>query len=141
MAKFYEVKLRYQKMQENGTVKKVSEHFLADALSLTEAEAKTTEAMQPFINGEFVATSAKESKVAEIMGDKEFGKFYLAKVAFIIIDEKSAKEKKAITQILVGAEDFKGAYDALMEGFKGTMADWKIVSLAESVILDVFTHE
>ena len=138
MAKYYETILRYEKMQDNGTVKKVAEHFLSDSLSLTEAEATVTEKMQPYISGEFVATSAKETKIAEVVGDKEADKFYLAKVAFITIDEKTASEKKTISQILVGAEDFERAYNNLKVAMQTTMADWELQSLALSPILDVF---
>ena len=138
MSKFYEVILRYDKMQKNGKVKRVSERYLCDALSLTEAEATVTEKMQPYISGEFVAISAKETKIIEVVGDKEADKFYLAKVAFITIDEKSAAEKKAISQILVGAENFDEAYKAFNESMQDTMADYTLVSISETAYLDVF---
>lgn len=138
MAKYYETILRYEKMQDNGSVKKVAEHFLSDSLSLTEAEATVTEQMQPYISGEFVATSAKETKISGVVGDKETGKFFLAKVAFITIDEKTAKEKRTISQMLVGAENFDEAYEAFNEHMCGMIADYTLVSLAESPILDVF---
>lgn len=138
MNRYFEVTLRYQKLQENGAVKKVSEKFLADALSITEAESVVTEKMQPFISGEFIATSAKTAPIAEVMGDKDCGKFYLAKVAFITLDEKTAKEKKTLFQMLVGAEDFDSACTSLKAGMAATLADWELVSLSESPILDVF---
>lgn len=72
------------------------------------------------------------------MGDDDASRFYLAKVALITLDEKSGREKRAITQILVGAEDFEDALRVLKEGFKGTMADWELASLSESKILEVF---
>lgn len=138
MSKFYEVILRYDKMQEDGKVKRVSERYLTDALSLTESEARVTEKMQPYISGEFYATSAKETAMAETTGDVTCGKFYLAKVAFITIDEKTAKEKRTISHVLVGAEDFERAYNNLKVAMQTTMADWELQSLALSPILDVF---
>ncbi len=62
----------------------------------------------------------------------------MAKVAFITIDEKTAVEKKTTTLILVAGSDFKGAYDNFMDGMKGTMADFELVSLAETPIMDVY---
>jgi len=53
MALWFECKVRYDKMMENGTVKKVNEPYLVDALSFTEAEARIIEEMTPFISGEF----------------------------------------------------------------------------------------
>lgn len=138
MAKYFEVILRYDKMQENGKVKRVSERYLCDALSLTESEARVTEKMQPYISGEFRATSAKETKITEVVGDKEAGKFFLVKVAFITIDEKSAKEKRTISQVLVGAENFDEAYKAFNESMRDTLAGYTLVSLSETAYLDLF---
>lgn len=42
MAKWFETKVRFDKTMENGTVKKVTEHYLVDALSFTEAERVLT---------------------------------------------------------------------------------------------------
>lgn len=138
MARYYEVSLRYDKTQENGDEKRVSEKYLVDALSLTEAEARVTEKMQPYISGEFYATSAKETAIAETCGDIGCGKFFLAKVAFITIDEKTAKEKRSISQMLVGAENFDEAYKAFNEYMRDTLVDYTLVSLSETKYLDLF---
>ena len=137
MATYYQVVIKYDKMQENGSVKRVSEKYIADALSCTDAEARVTEEMQPFISGDFLATSVKTTPIAEIFNlDAE--RYYLAKVAFITVDEKTAQEKRSISQILVGASDFKEAYDNFLDGMKGTMADYEIVSLSETQIIEVY---
>ncbi|MCM1296591.1 MAG: DUF4494 domain-containing protein [Muribaculaceae bacterium] len=138
MAKYYECAIRYDKTGEDGKVKRVTERYLTDALSLTESEARVTEKMQPYISGEFYATSAKETKIAETTGDVTCGKFFLAKVAFITIDEKTAKEKRTISQVLVGAENFDEAYKAFNEYMRDTLADYTLVSLAETAYMDLF---
>lgn len=137
MAQYIEVTIKYDKMLEDGKVKRVSEHYLVDAMSLTEAEAVVTEKMKPYISGEFVATSAKQTKIAELIGG-EADKYWLAKVAFVTIDEKTAKEKRTVSQMLVGADDFKEAYEVFADGMKGTVADYELVSLSLSQIVDVF---
>lgn len=137
MATYYQVVIKYDKMQENGSVKRVSEKYIADALSCTEAEARVTEEMQPFISGDFLATSVKTTPITEIF-NLGAERYYLAKVACITIDEKSGVEKRSISQILVGASDFKEAYDNFLDGMKGIMADYEIVSLAETPIMDVY---
>lgn len=138
MANWFECKVRYDKMMENGVVKKVTEPYMVDALSFTEAEARITEEQTPFISGEFSVAAVKRTKIGEIFRDDSADRWYLVKVAFITIDEKTAVEKKSISQILVAANDFKGAYDNFMEGMKGTMADFEIVSIAETLIMDVY---
>ena len=137
MALWFETAVRYDKMMEDGIVKRVTERYLVDALSFAEAEARTTEAQSPYISGEFTVSVARKTKIAEIFGaDAE--RYYLAKVAFITIDEKTAQEKRSISHILVGAPSFREAYDNFMDGMKVTMADFELVSLAETPILDVY---
>ena len=138
MANWFECKVRYDKMQENGAVKKVNEPYLVDALSFTEAEARIIEEMTPFISGDFSVSAVKRTKIAEIFRDDTGDRYYLVKCAFITIDEKTAAEKKTVTTMLVAASDFKGAYDNFMEGMKSTMADFEIQSITETLIMDVF---
>lgn len=138
MASWFECKIRYDKTQENGSIKKVTEPYLVDALSFTEAEARIIEEQTPFISGEVNVTAVKRTKISEIFWDDSADKWYLVKVAFITIDEKSAVEKKTTSLILVAGSDFKGAYDNFMEGMKGTMADFEIVSITETPLMDVY---
>ena len=135
---YIETAARFNKMQENGAVKKVTERFLVDALSCTEAESRTVEELIPYVSGDLEVTANKKVNIAEVMGDKECGRFWLCKVAFITIDEKTAKEKRTISQILVGAPDFTNAVENFNEGMKGTMADFEIVSLAETPIKEFY---
>ena len=123
---------------ENGAVKKVNEPYLLDALSFTEAEARMIEEITPFISGEFSISAVKRTKIAEIFWDDSADKWYLVKVAFITIDEKTAAEKKSTSLILVAANDFQGAVDAFTEGMKDTLADYEIASIAETPIMDVY---
>ena len=138
MANWFECKVRYDKMMENGVVKKVNEPYLVDALSFTEAEARIIEERTPFISGEFSVSAVKRTKISEIFRDENADKWYLAKVALITIDEKTAVEKRTVSQILVAGSSFKGAFDNFMEGMKGTMADFELVSLAETPLMDVY---
>ena len=138
MANWFECKIKFDKVQENGAVKKVTEAYLVDALSFTEAEARITEEMKPFISGEFSVSAVKRTKIAEIFRDDTADKWYLAKVAFITIDEKTAVEKKSVSTMLVAGADFKGAYDNFLEGMKSTLADYEIQAISETMIMDVY---
>lgn len=138
MANWFECKVRYDKVQENGSAKKVTEPYLVDALSFTEAEARIIEEQTPFISGDFSVNAVKRTKIAEIFRDDRADRWYLVKVAFITIDEKTAVEKKSISQMLVAGNDFKMAYDNFLEGMKNTLADYEIVSISETPIMDVY---
>lgn len=135
---WFECKVTYHKIVENGLQKKVTDTFMVDALSFTEAEARVTEEVTPYVSGEMDVASVKKTKISEIFRDDTADKWYLVKVAFITIDEKTAVEKRAISLILTAGSNFKNAYDNFMEGMKGTMADFEIVSIAETPILDVY---
>ena len=138
MATWFECKVKYDKFQENGSVKKVNEPYLVDALSFTEAEARIIEECTPYISGEFSISAVKKTKISEIFWDETGDRYYMVKVMFITIDEKTAVEKKSASFILVQASDFKGALENFMSGMKGTMADFEIASITETALMDVF---
>lgn len=138
MALWIEVRARYDKMMENGSVKKVTEPYLADALSCTEAEARVTEELQPFISGDFRISSVVTTKIAEIFWDETGDKFYKVKINFITLDEKTATEKKTASYILVQASSFKEAYDNFIDGMRGTMADYEIEAITETKLVEVY---
>ena len=125
-------------MQENGAVKRVSEKYLCDALSIVEADAVVTENLKPYISGDFFTSKVENSPIAEVMGDKEADKFYLAKVAFVTIDERSGKEKKTVSQWLIGGTDFNDAYEVVLREINKCMADIEIQSLSETAIREFY---
>lgn len=143
MQKWFECSLKYEKVMENGKEKKVTELYLVDALSITEAEARLIEEMNPFMQGEFQCKGIKEAKYSEIFFSEEVtaDRYFKCKLLFITLDEKSGKEKTTSTQILVQAADLRDAVKKLDEGMKGTMADYKIASVSETKIMDVYPYE
>ena len=142
MHTFFEVRVRYEKVMETGTNKQVTEPYLIDELSFTEAEARIIEEMKPFISGEFKVKAVKQANYSELFfsNDKNADIWYKAKLAFVTLDEKSGAEKKTYTNILIQALDLRNAIKRLDEGMKGTMADYKIVSISETKIMDVYLY-
>lgn len=129
---------KYEKMQENGAVKRVSEKYLCDALSIVEADAVVTENLKPYISGDFFTSKVENSPIAEVLGDKEADKFYLAKVAFVTVDERSGKEKKTVSQWLVGGTDFNDAYEMVLREINKCLGDVEIIALSESPIKEFY---
>lgn len=138
MANWFECKVRYDKAQENGAVKKVNEPYLVDALSFTEAEARIIEEQTPFISGDFSVSAVKRTRISEIFFNEGGDRWYMVKVAFITLDEKSGTEKKTSAFILVQASDFRSAFENFNKGMEGTMADFEIQSIAETPLMDVY---
>lgn len=142
MHTWFECKVRYEKTMENGMQKKVTEPYLVDALSFTEAEARIIEEMTPFISGEFTVSDIKRANYSELFPSEEeaAGRWFKCKLVFITLDEKSGAERKTATQILVQASDLRNAVSNLDEGMKGTMADYQIASISETAIIDVYPY-
>ena len=141
MHTWFECKIRYEKLMENGMNKKVTEPYLVDALSFTEAEARIIEEMTPFITGEFTVSDIKRANYSELFPSEEAAdRWFKCKLIFITLDEKSGAEKKTSTQVLVQAADLRDAVKKLDEGMKGTMADYQIGSVAETAIMDVYPY-
>ena len=141
MHNWFECKVSYAKMLENGLQKKVTEPYLVDALSFTEAEARIIEEIRPFITGEFTVTDIKRARLSELFFNENGDRFYKIKVYFITLDEKSGAEKKTAAQMLAQASTLKEAIDVLEEGMKGTLADYTIASVAETQLMDVFPFD
>lgn len=120
--------------------KKVTEPYLVDALSFTEAEARIIEEERPFVSGEMTIADIKRAKYTEVFATEEDAadKWYKCKLLFITIDEKSQTEKKTATNILVQASDLRDAVKRLDENMKGSMADYQIASVAETPLMDVY---
>lgn len=138
MALWFECKVSYEKLQESGAVKKVNEPYLVDALTFTEAESRIIEELTPCISGEFSISAVKKTRISEIFFDESGDRYYMAKVNFVSLDEKNGREKKISNFILVQASDFEDALKNFKKGMEGTMADFELVSLAETMIMDVF---
>ena len=86
-------KIRYEKVMENGMQKKVTEPYLVDALSFTEAEARIIEEVTPFISGEFTVSDISRAHYSEIFTSEEDSadKWFAGRLAFTTLDEKSGK--------------------------------------------------
>ena len=137
-----ECTIKYEKIMENGKEKKVSELYLVNSLSFTEAESKIIEEMTPFISGEFTVKALKATKYSELFSSDEEAadKWFKCKLMFITLDEKSGSEKKTSTLILVQAADLRDAVKKLDEGMKSTICDYEIGSISDTKIIDVYPY-
>lgn len=142
VSKFFEVNIQYQKMQEDGKEKKVTEQYVVEALSFTEAESRIIEELNPYISGEFDVVSEKIATYKEIfLSDRtDDDKWFISKVGFITLDEMTAKEKKKHFRYLVQAATSEIALDYTKEMLSHGMSDYSIDSVQDTQIIDVFLH-
>lgn len=143
VSKFYEVKIQYQKMQEDGREKKVTEQYVVEALSFTEAESRITEEMSAYIYGEFDIVSEKIAPYNEILlSDRtDDDKWFLSKVGFITLDERTAKEKKTSQRLLVQADTSQTALEYTKKLLDSSMTEFSIDAVKDTPTIDVFLHD
>ena len=142
-ASWFETKIKYQKMQEDGTEKVVTECYIVEALSCTEAEASVIKEITVYCSGDMSVPSTKEANFNEIffsdLADDD--KWYAAKLQFITIDDKSDKEKRSNVNYLVQAKSLARALRYIDEVMGKSMLDYDIVGINETKIYDVFEHK
>ena len=141
-ANWFECKVRYEKTTEEGLQKKVTEQYVVDALSFSEAEQRITEEMSAYISGEYEITDVRKAPYKEVFfsdADLE-DRYYKAKLMFITIDEKTKKEKRSAVTYLVQAATLDGAVKNINEVIDGTMIDYEKSNISETKIMDVFEY-
>ena len=143
MNSWFECKVRYEKTQENGTVKKVTEPYLVDAFSFTEAETRITKEITPYMAGEFEVSDIKRVRYSEIFESTEetANKWFECKLEFITLDERSGNEKRSNSRVLVQAANLRDAMKKLEISMSTTMVDYNALSIKETALMDVYKFQ
>ncbi len=141
-AVWYETKVKYDRMMDNGLLKTTSELYVVDALSFAEAESYVTASMRSFVSGDFKITNIVEASYKEIFfsDEKKDDRWYKAKLQFITIDEETERERRQNMYYLLQADTLACAVRYIDEIMSKTMIDYVIVSVAETAIMDVYEH-
>lgn len=139
---WFECKVRYEKIQEDGNDKLVNELYVVDALSFTEAEASIIDNMAVYVSGELKIANINPANYNEIffsdIDDDDL--WFKARLAFITIDDKN-KEKRTYVNYLIQAKSIERAKRYVDEVMGETIIDYELKSLSETKIFDVFEHE
>lgn len=138
MSNWHEARVKYIKNAEDGTLKKVTETYLVDALSIPEANKRVTDEVAPYVVSDFEVTGVKQVKIAELFEDNNSMKWFKAKVNMITLDEDSGEEKRTPVSIIVEAPTFKESLANLETGMKGTLSDWEVADIVTTKIVDIF---
>ena len=140
---WFEAKIRYEKMMEDGCLKKVTETYVIDALSFGEAEKRILEEMGSYVSGKIDVCGLKIAPYKEIFfADSDMAdRWYVAKLAFITIDEKTDKEKKQAVYFIVKASDINNAHTVVVQHMKTSFVDYEIATLDETKIMDIFRYK
>ena len=142
-AQWFECKIKYEKVMEDGLKKQVVEQYVVDALSFAEAEQRIIEEMSQYISGEFEVADVKKAAYKEVFFDDDNAasdRWYKAKLDFITIDEKTAKEKRSRVTYLVQATNLNRAMKNVDDVMGGTMIDYDAASISDTKLVDVFEY-
>lgn len=143
-ANWFVCKIRFEKTMEDGMQKKVTEQYVVDALSFTEAETRIIKEMACYISGEYEVVDISRAPFGEVFFTDDAAdvadKWYKSKLQFITIDEKTAKEKRSSVTYLVQAASLESARKNIDEVMGKTMIDYVTVGVNETSIMDVFEY-
>lgn len=141
-ANWFEVKVKYTKVDENGRQRKVSELYLLDAVSFTEAESRIIKELREIIQGDFYIEAIKKSNITELVESKDGNddKWFKAKVAIIDADSISGRENKTNWYHLVAGENVDKALENLQKSLSTYVVPFEIVQIGDSNIMDVFPY-
>lgn len=134
---FFECKVRYERVTEDGMQKKVTEPYIVKAFSFTEAETRIIDFITPFTSGEFTVSDIKRCKFSEIIEDKSGDAYYKCTMSLITLDEKSGAEKKTKNLLLVQASNLEEVIVNAKAYMKGSVCDYKFAKIEETAIMDV----
>ncbi len=139
---WFETRIRYDKTMEDGRDKKVTEQYVVEALSFSEAEKRITEEMSHYVSGEFGVKAIKLAAYSEtFFSDIDTDdKWFKAKLAFITLDEKTGREKRSPVTYLVQAASLDKARAHVKEVMEKTLIDYDVISISETHFIDVFEH-
>lgn len=141
---WFECKVSYERQADSMGMKKVSESYLVDALSFTEAEERITKEVRPFVSvGELEVVNIRRARIAELFlnDEAEDDRYFRAKVNFITVDEKSGSEKKTSATMIVKSDSLPNAVTELKAQLDSQVASYEIASVTDTQILDVFQYE
>ena len=138
---WFECTVSYEKVQENGTQKRITEKYVVEALSFTEAEANITNQIVNCVSGELKVKGIVPAQYSEIFFSDAAndGYWFKVKVKFITIDEKTSKEKHTNVVYLVQGEDISSAKANIEKELNKSIADCNLSGISETKIIDVFT--
>ena len=141
-ANWFEAKVKYMNVNEDGREKKVNEAYLLDAMSYTEAESRIMHEMEALISGDYYISSLKKSNITELVPseDENDDRWYKAKISIIDADEVSGKEKSSAQYYLVAASNINRALENLEKSLSTFVVPYEINSIADTQFMDVFPY-
>lgn len=140
MKNYFKGKISFAEIDEKGNNKKISEEYLINAFSYTEAETLIAIKAESECYGELSSTTITKNNTDEVLfsGDLEAPKWYKAVVKYSDIDEEGEKHNYALN-VMVYASDIDSAIAYMRYTFYEI--GHTIVAVSETKIVGIINNE
>ena len=137
---YNQVKVRLNRVQEDGSTKQVSEVYLVETAHFGVAERTVQKEIAPTASGNFDIVAISRKNYAEVLRGQEDAaeKWFHCRLNMITLDEKSGREKKSPFDLLVNADTAMDAHKCVDEHMRGSISDYVVEKVEETKILEVF---
>ncbi|PWH82217.1 DUF4494 domain-containing protein [Brumimicrobium oceani] len=140
MNNWFTVKVKYTKQLEDGRLKRVTEPYLVDSVSFTDAEARMYEEIGQSVTGEFLITGITKTEYADIFYYDDSDDWYKCKLTYVSVDGDEGKEKKVTNNFLVTASSVKEAYERIKESLSDMTVTFEVPSIMLTPIVEVLPY-
>ena len=133
----YEVKVRYERIDETGKAKKVTEGYIVSALESQDVERAILSGLSSYRDVEVL--SIKQLKVEQIIAvcdrERHREKWYRARCAATELDDNGRARKRSLS-FVINADDFEDAASCVRKWRAMMASDIELLSLSISTIKD-----
>jgi len=140
MTTWYSCKVKYGRQEEDGGLKQVTDEYLVDAVSYTDAETRVHHLGQQ-LPGDFAIANIRKTNFAEVIPSEEAETWFKCKVIYHTVADNSEKEVKITTYLLVCANDIKHAFEVLGSHFSGMIVPYEVPSIVQTNIVEVYPYD
>lgn len=147
MPTWYQGSIKYQKEEiitdrqgDQLKLKTITESYLIDAVSFTDAEARLFQEVAAN-TPEFTVGKISKQKLSDVFFVDEGGEiWYKCRVVFTTEDDRG-REKKLVNLMLINAQTVKEAYGRLEQSLRTILMPYEITDIHRTPILDIFPYE
>ncbi len=141
MNTWFIVKVKYTKQLDDGRLKRVTEPYVVDSVSFTDAEARIYEEIGQYVKGEFIIKGISRVDFADVFYYDDSDDWYKCKMTYVAVDADEGKEKKINSNLLVTANSVKEAYERIKESLSDMTVSFDVPSIALTPIVDVIPYD
>lgn len=137
---YFEVKISYTKEKEDGTLNRVTEPFLFDATSFTEAESFAVDKICSTIKGEYTIKAITRKNYTDIFKYDDSETWFECRLKYVTSDMDTGKEKSVKNNFLITASSVKQADERIHESLSDMMVSFEIIKINKTPIVEVFPY-